>query len=332
VAGLLAVLRRAAKFADGKTPPRESVIRLYDSRAEERIYEALRRPVSVSLKETSLVNLAAAWSKEHKFEIALNHRRLGEIGVDPAKSLFGLHVSNVSLRSALDLILREHGLSWIIQDEALLITSRDGADETLTTRLYPVADLIAGNPAVHEAFDGQSVPADDGDSLIETIRNTVRLDTWRAAGGPGTLEYNRMSAALVCSQNREGHEDVERLIGELRRHGKWPKRPAKANPAEPPDGVQLRDDAFGVRAYPIPVDSAVRAKVTEETASLIQELIAADTWKAKDTQALLRVWPDRLIVRQTGKVHREIQTLLDDLGLLMPAGPSQPPAPPPRDE
>ena len=39
-------------------------------------------------------------------------------------------------------MLRELDLTWVIEDEVLLITTQDGAQERLATKVYPVADLV----------------------------------------------------------------------------------------------------------------------------------------------------------------------------------------------
>jgi hypothetical protein len=46
------------------------------------------------------------------------------------------------LRSALKLMLEPHELTYVIQDEVMQITTVTKADEKLTTRVYPVADLV----------------------------------------------------------------------------------------------------------------------------------------------------------------------------------------------
>ena len=53
-------------------------------------------------------------------------------------------VQGISLRSALRLMLRriDPELTYSIQDEVLMITTKEAAAENLVTRVYPVADLV----------------------------------------------------------------------------------------------------------------------------------------------------------------------------------------------
>ena len=39
-------------------------------------------------------------------------------------------------------MLREHGLTYMIENEVLLITTPEEADNQLGTKIYPVGDLI----------------------------------------------------------------------------------------------------------------------------------------------------------------------------------------------
>ncbi len=340
VVELLAALRTAEKLADPKLATRQSVIKCYDGRSEERVAEILGHRVTLDLDNASLADIAAAWPKQFGLDVALDHRSLQEANVDAAKTTFGLHAKERSLRSALDLVLREHKLSWIVQDGALVITSRDKMQTTLTVRVYPIADLIGPVAEVMAPPDGSRPPfrdplatvvgGTDADEMMNTIKNTVQPDSWKAAGGPGTLKFSEDASALVCSQSREVHERMEQLLADLRERGTRPKPGAKANATaaqQPP-----RDDEIVLRAYVLSADVAIRAKVADEAAKLVRELVAPDSWTAKDTPAFLRVWPDRLVIRQTAKVHRDVQKLLLDLELLLPTGPSQPPPAPPKDD
>ena len=53
-----------------------------------------------------------------------------------------LELSGVMLRSALKLMLEPHDLTYVIQDEVMQITTVTKAEEKMSTRVYPVADLV----------------------------------------------------------------------------------------------------------------------------------------------------------------------------------------------
>jgi hypothetical protein len=53
---------------------------------------------------------------------------------------------------------------------------------------------------------------DEGEALVELIRNTIKPESWDVAGGPGRIVYYRQWQALVVHQT----EEVHWLIGGLR--------------------------------------------------------------------------------------------------------------------
>lgn len=109
--------------------------------AEKRIEEALRSPTQIEFVETPLSDVVDYLRDYHKIEIQLDKKALGDvnIGTDTpvTKTLRG-----ISLKSALRLMLRELQLTYIIQDEVLLITTPEEAEARLVTKVYPVADLV----------------------------------------------------------------------------------------------------------------------------------------------------------------------------------------------
>ncbi len=304
VAALLAALPRAGQMPSGRAPL-ETAIPCYDGRGERRILEMLEKRVSVSFKDASLPEVARTLAKEHGLPIDFDRRALADDHVEWEKAQVSLTVSGITLRSVLDLLLREAELSWIVEDDELLVTTRDAAQTRLRTKVYPVTDLL-------------DLTDPSGDSLIEVITNSVLSDQWQEAGGPGTLEFDDSSRSLVCMQHREAHEAVERLLIDLRQ-----KEP-KATPDEPPP----EDDEVTVCQYTIDRQGAPRAKIIEATSTLVRELIAADTWRAKETPFYLRPSADGLAVRHTAKVQREIQQMLASLDVLAPPGDASPAAPP----
>jgi len=51
-------------------------------------------------------------------------------------------LSGITLRSALKILLQDLQLTYVIEDEVMKITTVDLANERLSTRVYPVGDLV----------------------------------------------------------------------------------------------------------------------------------------------------------------------------------------------
>ena len=111
--------------------------------AEAKILDALKQTTQCEFIELPLKDVVTYFADLHGITIVLNNRDLDEVGVNSdtpiTKTLKG-----ISLRSALRLILTDHGLTYMIRDEVLQITNPDaaGKPENLIRKVYPVGDLV----------------------------------------------------------------------------------------------------------------------------------------------------------------------------------------------
>lgn len=109
--------------------------------AEEKVRQALTRPVSFDFQETPLSDVIDFLREYAGINIVLDQNGLDEVQVD-ADTPVTLQLEQVTLKSALNLILKQFELTYMIRDEVLLITSETQASEELITKVYPVADLV----------------------------------------------------------------------------------------------------------------------------------------------------------------------------------------------
>ena len=106
-------------------------------------------------------------------------------------------------------MLRDLGLTFVIRDEVLLITSPDEAAKPLFKRVYDVADLVP--PEEREkgtAFD----------SLVDTVSKTADVDPTNKDGLLPWISSIKSSelAVIVVYQTEEAQEEVADLLGQLR--------------------------------------------------------------------------------------------------------------------
>ena len=66
---------------------------------------------------------------------------MDEIGITTDATI-NKQLSGITLRSALKLMLRDLGLTYVIEDEVLQITTPEDAQTQTVTKVYPVADLV----------------------------------------------------------------------------------------------------------------------------------------------------------------------------------------------
>lgn len=182
--------------------------------------------------DVPLQEVAKYVSEEYDVEVQLDIPALDDLGLSPDAQI-SANVQNVSLASALKIVLRRLGLVHVVDGEILLITSEDEALTRLTTTVYPIGDLLTSSPtATKQDEDTAEVPAYDMDSLIDVITSCVASDTWVVNGGPEAEIRALQPGLLVIAQTQGVHEEIANLLSALRQA----KKHEFAVPYSEPDG------------------------------------------------------------------------------------------------
>ncbi|MFZ1935680.1 MAG: hypothetical protein WCB27_15250 [Thermoguttaceae bacterium] len=201
-----------------------------------RIEAALASPTELVFVEAPLVDVLDYLKQRHCIEIQTDHKALEDTGVG-TDSPVTVDLKGISLRSALNLMLRNLNLTWIIEDEVLIITTVEEAETRLDTKVYDVADLVV-------CRDEHDMPWDDYDSLTDIITSTIKPTSWDGVGGPGSIQGNALGTAkvLVVSQTRDVHEEIAALLAKIREVAKktpnagTPRRSKPISPAPQKNG------------------------------------------------------------------------------------------------
>lgn len=112
--------------------------------AELRISSALQSPLTgagLDFTDTPLEEVVVFLRDEYGIEIQLDVPALDDLGLSPDEPIT-VNLRNISLRSALRLMLKQLELTYMIADEVLLITTEEEAETRLTVKVYPVGDLV----------------------------------------------------------------------------------------------------------------------------------------------------------------------------------------------
>jgi len=213
-----AVPAKAAKTAakpkvhqEAPRPKPVATIRVMQAVPPEAVRRALEQPADVEFIETPLYDVVQYLSNTYKIPILLDRRALDDVGVQNDTPVT-ISLKGLKLRSVLKHLLRPLDLTWMVQDEVLLVTTTEQADAYLETRLYEIGDLVAMR-------DEQLRPYNDFDQLIDVITSTVQPTTWDTVGGPGSIAGFESAGitVLVVSQTQQAHEKVEDLLAALRK-------------------------------------------------------------------------------------------------------------------
>ncbi len=109
--------------------------------AEKKIQKELGEPTTIDFIDTPLEDVLNYLEDLHEIEIELDLRALDDLGIDSGSPI-NRSLQGIALRSALRLMLDDLDLTYIIDNEVLIITSVEEAETRLVTKVYPVADLV----------------------------------------------------------------------------------------------------------------------------------------------------------------------------------------------
>ena len=149
---------------------------------EARIEAILDQPLKTPLifADTPLDHLIDVVSDDYDVQIVIDRAAFDALALSPEVEIT-VSLRNITLRSAFDLLLSAtpstEDLTFLVDDEVLLITSKDVAESRLQVRVYRVDDLI------RDDVNGRL----DFDSLTDLIIATVAQDSW-AENGTGEGE------------------------------------------------------------------------------------------------------------------------------------------------
>ena len=166
--------------------------------------------------ETPLSDVVDFLKDRHDVAIYLNRSALDDEGIATDVPVTQ-NLNDITLRSALRMMLNPLHLDYVVENEVLEITTQaDIAKNHVRPKVYPVGDLLASDRA-----------EDDLASLAKAIRTGIAPWTW-CPDEPAEDEEKRKPPrlgtittfagdTLLISQTPRVHEQIDALLTELRR-------------------------------------------------------------------------------------------------------------------
>jgi hypothetical protein len=189
-----------------------------------KIEEALRAPLrsaGLDFIDVPLEKVVELLQQEYGISVQLDTAALDEMGLGPEEPVT-VHIRNMSLESALRLMLRQLGLTYLIQYEVLMITSPEEAESCVKVCVYDIRDLVAaGQPKAMQA-------------LVDGIVSCTARDGWASHGGDGEIRPVPPNL-LVISQTPVVHDEIRGLLAAIRKLRRTPA------PVEAGNGEALRE-------------------------------------------------------------------------------------------
>jgi general secretion pathway protein D len=254
---------------------------------ELEIERRLRTPVMLRYEETPLSEVIDGLSQLTGVNIHLDPRGLSEEGVNSDTPVTVSLSKEISLKSALNLILEPLHLTYVVTDEVLKITSEQLRDGELITKPYNVADLVIPIP--------NFVPTNNIglQGLINDAHAAMGYGNGLGPGGPAILVGGRNNQNTGAGAN--DHVLAQQLNATA---------PNGLSPTTVPIGSGPGGMGGGANAD---FDSLI---------DLIVSTVSSETWAENGGgEAEIRPFPTNLslVISQTQAVHEEIADLLEQL-------------------
>jgi hypothetical protein len=194
--------------------------------------DRLAWPISLTLKQELLRGAIELLDGAAGLKIVADQTALKKEGIDVNTPL-SLTVENLSLRSTLNLLLKQAHLTYVIRDEVIVVTTEQNARGPLKQVSYAVADLVVpfqGRTAflLEGTEEGKrfSTTTPEGrkamtkacaEKLVGMMTTSIARETWSARGGPGTIHYDAEKMSLVVNQTQDVQEQVMERLQALQR-------------------------------------------------------------------------------------------------------------------
>jgi general secretion pathway protein D len=168
--------------------------------AELKILRSLESPVDARFKDSRLEDVTDTLATLIGLPIVLDKAALDELQLSYSSPVTFVVRRPVAARTALRGIFRGLGLTYVVREGTVFVTTPTRAREFLVTKAYYLGDLVVpiGYPdPIQEAFNVAAT--------LEMIVTTIDPDSWEQRGGPGTLRYYAPKRAIVVRQSAEIH-------------------------------------------------------------------------------------------------------------------------------
>ncbi|MEZ6096714.1 MAG: hypothetical protein R3C03_21225 [Pirellulaceae bacterium] len=277
--------------------------RQYRNEAERRIYNTLKDQMIQGEFRGSLAEAMQQLAVQSGINITFDDLALRAESVEASTTTISQDFANpISMKSAMNVLLGSVGLTYVVEDEVIKVTSRDAQSKRLEQKTYYVGDLVS--PVVPPSAPNQMnfiTPYQDmntQNALLAQNSNMMNVNQ---------MAQNQMSPVALAQQLPGGQGlfggNMNPLaMGALSNaYGGGSGGPQRGTPTYTSQGV--------------PALGGITLADFNPLINLIQTTIAPDDWTTTQGEGSIQPYLPNLtlVVAQTQEVHDEIQDLLNQL-------------------
>jgi hypothetical protein len=172
---------------------------------ERAILKILDSTLDAKYEGNSLEEIIDHLRKVTKVDIVVDKRALEEAGASYESKVTVKMKSSV--RTILKRILADLNLTYVVKEEAILITSRERASQMMTTKTYYLGDLASVTNSRIPPYVSRALAIQNINNLINTMTSTVDPQSWKVNNpdAVGIIAFDPINMSLTIKQAAEIH-------------------------------------------------------------------------------------------------------------------------------
>ncbi|MDA0659424.1 MAG: hypothetical protein O2931_13370 [Planctomycetota bacterium] len=235
----------------------------------------LEQPITIDYTDTPFSEVVPDIERQLEVDFFIDARALEELGLSAESMSINMRLANISANTALELLLDQLDLTYVIRDGIVFATTLEEASRFIETRVYPVGDLLGWSTLE------QGTHATDPQGVV------VNADVLR-----------RKLAAFVKGEDEYGLRSSEKNRG----------------PANGETAVSAADWFDRVIVDPSVVTQNAYQQRSRELLRIIVKSVDTDSWDASGVgSGTLEIYRGALVAKASNRTHRKLQKLLNEL-------------------
>jgi len=172
------------------------------SEEDRKIINTMSSPLTFSLKNEPFQSFLDIMEKQFGSPLVIDQQALQLMNIT-TETPITVNSRGWSTRTILRKVLSDLGLSYVIKEKTIHITSPDRAKETMTTRAYPIGDIIGNMNMNMPGNYNQAVFIQNVQNIMNSI---MALDpkSWQPEGA-GSIVFEPSTMSLIIRQTAEFH-------------------------------------------------------------------------------------------------------------------------------
>ena len=183
------------------------------SEIELKIEAALDAKTTAEFVDVPLSDVIEFLTQMHQIPIMLDTAAIEEAGIASSDEPVTISLKDAQLESLLNRMLSQLGLDFIVENDAMSITTKEHAEEKPVARVYSVRNV-------------SDSPLMDSKALAEVIEETIEPESWSTVGGSGVIKP--IGDGLIINQSQPIHRKIVELLDQLIRHSQQPPKKSAA--------------------------------------------------------------------------------------------------------